>query len=295
MGHSSKPRKVDKRAVKKQRALLAGSHKMKKTQEQKVAALRDPVGRAVAAPPSLFTRRRADSQCDDHSFRLQTAVNGVADAAAAISGTTRWASIGAGGNLHVVNEGDAGSEHNFGLVAAERMVAPSGKWWNAAKRQGLASGWSDGDGKHGLSAECLRSIVRYDGDMISEVELERRKDAGRALEHVKLSRLQYGDKQLAKDFSHYAIDGGALRTKILRAYVRSRGKPGRSAQLARCHPGCLSQSSAGSGRPTTRPVIDGQRMFLVPLRDMAAGQRVTHKYNTAPLEARAACVHGSRV
>ena len=298
MGNDVKPRKVDKRAVKKRRALLAGSHNIKKTQEQKAAALRDQLGRAIAAPPSSSTRR-ADSRSTawyvDHSFQLQTAVNGVADAAAAISGTTRWASIGEGGNLHVVNEGDAGAEHNFGLVAAERMLAPSGEWWQAAKRQRLAFGWSDGNGKHGLSAECLRSIVRYDGDMISELELQRRKDAGCELQHVKLSRMQCGNEQLAKDFTHFAIDGEPERTKILRWYVRSRGKPGRSRLLARCHPGCLSQSSEGNGKPTMRPVIDGQRMFLVPLRDIAAGEPVTHKYNTAPLEARVAGVRGSRV
>ena len=290
MERSPRKRKVDKRAAKKNRALLAGAHKIKKTQEMKVAILRDELDGAVAAPVSRFTRR-ADKHYDEQSFRLHSAVSRVADAAASISGTTRWANIGEGGNLYIVNEGDT-SEYNFGLVAAQPMVAPSQEWWRAARGQRLGVGWSDGEGTHGLSADCLRSIVRYDGEMLCEVELKRRREAGQhELAHVKLSRFMNGNEMLIEDFNHYAIDGSTERKKILHWYVRSRGKPNRSVHLARCHPGCLSQSS---GKPTMRPVIDGPRMFLVPLRDINVGERVTHKYNTDPLEARAACLRQSR-
>ena len=63
-------------------------------------------------------------------------------------------------------------------------------------------------------------------------------------------------------------------------HTRSDGNGGNgdAERLARLGLGCLSNAAAAA-MATTEVVCDGPYMFLVPRKDLQAGEEVTHVYN----------------
>ena len=227
----------------------------------------------------------------------------------------RHAHAGRGGNLVIVNMGEKRSRHDFGLVAAAPLLAPSPRWRERAHRRSLAPGWSRGVGADGLDAPWLASIVEYEGTTLSPsqaAELLREgapaaarahraarnatptpalcpspadprwRRAGHSHSHWKRRvETQYGTRPDATLTAQLAaVDGATIRAQAVLAHTRRAA--GDAERLARLGLGCLS-NAASAAVATTEVVCDGASMFLVPRRDLRAGEALTHVYNWVAL------------
>ena len=85
---------------------------------------------------------------------------------------------------------------DLGIFATKRLSAPPASFWEAAKNCRTRPGWSRGEGAHGLAPHELRSIVEYEGEILSQTQLSSAM-AGLSERpvlrtHVKLFVRQYG-------------------------------------------------------------------------------------------------------
>ena len=265
---------LSRKAKHRARAARASATAAKAAAEVRVARLTNSVSeqlRGSARLPDGAGKKRAlvdmeHAAIDDLTERLTVQRTGVGFASTAH-------------NLRVVVDK---SKSQLSLAATAPLVAPSQEWWKRAKANSLQHGWSLGMGGDGLDEAQRRSLVHYEGDVLSEVQLGARVAAGGARTHVKLFVRQHGTRASAEDLVRTrAIDAGGVRATVARCVARRAG--GDAQTLAALGLGCLSDA-ASRKLSTTTPVRDGRRMFLVPLREIKPGEPITHWYNWQSLE-----------
>ena len=204
----------------------------------------------------------------------------------------RWAHVGGAGprgagNLRIVSMDTTrprgAIDADLGIVATKRLSAPA-SFWKAAKNYRTSPGWSRGQGAHGLAPRELRSIVEYQGEILSQSQLSSALSGLSERQvlrtHVKLFVRQYGTPTEAAGLVvTHAINPHDVREKVRVAMARRD-----ETLLSRLGLGCLSNSTYPHKRKANMAtVLDGPQMFLVPLRDIEVGEELTHYYNVDSL------------
>ena len=115
------------------------------------------------------------------------------------------------------------------------------------------------------------SLIEYEGHLVSEVECAKLPSHT----HVKLFKRQWGTPQPAATF--HGVDGRRVREAVVA--LRASRAPGAAARMAQLGLGALSDGVLSRLAATTVVVRDELRMFLVPRRELSAGDAITHYYN----------------
>mmetsp|Transcript_6386 Transcript_6386/g.21174 ORF Transcript_6386/g.21174 Transcript_6386/m.21174 type:complete len:142 (-) Transcript_6386:107-532(-) len=138
-----------------------------------------------------------------------------------------------------------------------------------------------GEGTHRLAPHELRSIVEYEGEILSQTQLSSAlaglSERPVLRTHVKLFVRQYGTPTEADGLvAIHAINPHDVREKV-RAAMAACGGRADETLLSRLGLGCLSNSTyPHRDKANMATVLDGPQMFLVPLRDIEAGEELTH-------------------
>ena len=176
----------------------------------------------------------------------------------------------------------------MGIVATKPFSAPPASFWEAAKSYRASPGWSRGEGTHGLAPHELRSIVEYQGEILSQTQLSSAlsglSDRQVLRTHVKLFVRQCGTPTEAAGLVvTHAINPNDVREKVRTAMAACGGRADESL-LSRLGLGCLSNSTYPNRHMANMAtVLDGPQVFLVPLRDIEVGEELTHYYNVDSL------------
>jgi hypothetical protein len=274
------PRGPSIKKGKRERALLASRARMAKRVAAAPLSLTSsgaPDVTRVAAQPRLT--RRAESW----TGALATLANNEVLVGRLRRRRQPYASTVA--ELEIVMETMEDGRRALSLQAASTLHPPSDVWWKKAHAEKLLPGWADGVGEDALDVTGRKSIVEYEGDVLSETQLAARLTLpGYKHTHVKLFKRQAGTKLTeAEEKIWHAIDGAAVRADVL-ALLTRRGA-GDMCKVAHYGLGCLSDAAQSRRMNNTAVVRDGVRMFLVPLRKIEIGEKITHFYNWMSLDA----------
>ena len=288
---------LSKKAKKKMRATVALLAKQQQRQEAAASEAQAEASLALECDKPL-TRSTGDGRTAKEADRVQAEVQrwrAESDLDYAKRGFVggRWAHVGGAGprgagNLRIVSMDTTrprgAIDADLGIVATKRLSAPPASFWKAAKNYRTSPGWSRGQGAHGLAPRELRSIVEYQGEILSQSQLSSALSGLSERQvlrtHVKLFVRQYGTPTEAAGLvvSH-AINPHDVREKVRVAMARRD-----ETLLSRLGLGCLSNSTYPHKRKANMAtVLDGPQMFLVPLRDIEVGEELTHYYNVDSL------------